>query len=514
MSRSNSALFVALLAVSTLVPMAAPAQTPAKRTASGRIPAHPRDVRYPPLTYAAPDRAAHRHVLPSGVVVHVVPDRTASLVDVTVKVRAGAYLDVAGKEGLASAVASQVREGGAGALDAEAFDEELAFLAADFDSAAAGREATAHVNVLSKDLGAGLDLFFAALREPRFQADRLELWRSRTLQALSRRNDDTAQVEGREWDRLMFGADHFEARQPTSTSVGSLTRDDLVGFHQRFWHPGNLVVAVSGDVLTAEVLAQLERRFAAWPKGEAAPEPPKPTAPPAVGVRLVNKPDVNQTRVTMGHRGTTWDTPDAVALQVMNAILGGGGFTSRIMERVRSDEGLAYQAATMIAWGRTYPGTYRVVFQSKNRSVARAAAIVTEELARIQREPVSETELRVAKANLVDGFPARFTTARRTAEVFLEDELMGRPADWWKTYRDRVSAVTAADVQAAARNHLHPDQVLILAVGKIEEAVAGDPEHPEHSLAGFAGPAGLVEIPLPDPSTLARPVNERPWPGR
>lgn len=480
-------------------------------SAARGIPAHPDQLRFEPLSYEAPRGDAHRHELSNGVVAYVVEDHDLPLVDVTIQLRAGAYLDPPGKEGLAAMTTSLMRTGGAGAHDAEAFDEEIAFLAVNLSIGADDRESTASLNVLSKDLEAGLDLLFMALREPRFQQDRIDLYRRQVVQALERRNDRTTGIERREWLRLMYG-DSFVTRASTVPSVQSLTREDLQAFHRRTWLPQNFLVGVAGDVDTASVLAELEERMADWWEGQAAPPATPPTHRPGPGVFVVNKDDVNQTRVSIGHLATTWDDPRWAACEIMNEILGGGGFISRITRRVRSDEGLAYSAGSVWGFGRDYPRSFRAAFQSKNEAVPRAISIVLEELERIRNEPITEDELETAQNSFVETFPRRFASAGQKVGVFMEDELHGRPADWWARYRPALQAVTAADVQAAARELLHPDRVTILVVGKIDEVMAGDPDHPEHRLSDHAGAAGILDIGLPDPETLVYPHPPRPLP--
>jgi zinc protease len=507
---STRRLVAALAALS--LSATALARTPPRRAgkesrhpASARIVAHPDQLQAPPLEYVAPDRASHRHVLSGGVVTYVVPDAQLPLVNVVVTARGGRYLDPPGKEGLADAVADQMRDGGAGERDAATFDDDVAFLAVNLSLAAEARECSATMNVLAKDLDGGLDLLFDALRRPRFQPDRLALYRTEVEQGLRRRNDDTTTIEMREWRRLHYGADHFDARQTTTTSLAAITRDDMVELHRRLWHPGNLIVAVSGDVAPADILARLERRFAGWEAGPPSPPAPKPVARGTRDVLCVNKDDVNQTRVSFGHASTTWDDPNAVGLEVMMEILGGGGFTSRIVKTVRSDEGLAYSASAVMGFGRDYPQTLRVAFQSKNRSVARGIDLALAEVARMQQELVTPEELETAKRGFIETFPRRFASAQARASQFVQDELWGRPATWWKDYRGKVAAVTREDVQRVAREYLHAERMTFLVVGKLSEVLAGDPDHPENVLSHHAGPRGLLEIPLPDPGTLVYP---------
>jgi predicted Zn-dependent peptidase len=219
----------------------------------------------------------------------------------------------------------------------------------------------------------------------------------------------------------------------------------------------------------------------------------------------VNKSDVNQGRVSIGHLGIQRDNPDEIAVSVMNQILGGGSLSSRIPSRVRSDEGLAYSAGSSFPAGTYYPGVFAASFQSKSESVARAAAIVIEEITRIRREPVTKPEVENVQNYLIEVFPRTFASASAIANLFATDEIIGRPADYWLKYRDRVRAVTPADVHRVAETYLHPDRLVILAVGNVDAMLKGDPDHAEYSLEKLAPGGRVVRIPLPDPVTMEYP---------
>jgi predicted Zn-dependent peptidase len=471
----------------------------------GAVPPHPRDIVYQPLEYTPPKAADHRRVLAGGVEAFFVEDHDLPLVHVSAYIRMGAYLDPAGKEGLAAAVGSQLRLGGTTGRRAEEFDEEADFLAADLASSVGSTAGRASVNFMAKDTDRALALFFDMLRRPAFQQDRLDLYKGQQLQAMERRNDQTGEIEGREWNRLLFGESHFSNRYGTRASISSLTREDLADFHRRYVHPGNLVLAVSGDFRTAEMKGALERAMAGWENtGVLAPPVPAPDADLSPGIYMVDKPDVNQARVSLGHRGIRRGDPDEIVVDVMNDILGGSGFTSRIMSRVRTEEGLAYDTGSRYSAGIYYPGEFRAWFQTRNASAARAARIVIEEIERMRRTKVEPEELETVKNQAVEIFPRVFATARATAETFAADAYTGRDPLFWDTYRDRVRAVTVDDVHRAAGTHLHPERLVILAVGNVDEVLRGDPERPEDSF-GKMGRGDVVRVPLPDPMTMEYP---------
>ena len=251
--------------------------------------------------------------------------------------------------------------------------------------------------------------------------------RARPCSRWSGATTSTQSIEVREWGRLLRGASHFTTIPATRASIEAITRDDLVAFHREYYHPGNFIFAVAGDVEPADFLSRLEARLADWPAREpVSASVPAPDHAIRPGVYVVDKDDVNQGRVVIGHLGTMRDNPDRYALMVMNDILGGGGFTARLLTRIRSDEGLAYSAYSSFGLGTWYPGAFRASFQSRSETVARAAAIVLEEIDRIRSAPVTEAELRTSKASFVETFSRNFSSAASTARLFANDEYTGR----------------------------------------------------------------------------------------
>jgi len=499
-SRTFSALLLAL------VLLAAPAALLAQAGQQPGIPTHPRELKYSTLTFNPPKRDKYRHVLSNGVVVYAVEDHDLPLVNISTLVRTGTYLEPEGKVGLAGLVGSQMRAGGTAKMTAEQFDEAADFLAAQISSGVGSTQGSANLNLLAKDVDKGLGLYFDMLRTPAFQEDRLKLAKSQILQGMERRNDNTSAIEAREWGRLLNGSEHFSTKETTKASVESITRQDMVDFHQKYFQPGGFIVAASGDFKTPELLAKLEAAFKGWPSNKlAVPDVPKPTQTPVAGIYTVHKPDVNQGRVSIGHTGSTRDNPDAYALEVMNDILGGGGFTSRIMSRVRSDEGLAYSAGSSYGMGVYYPGTFRAAFQSKSATTSQAIQIVLDEINRIRTAKVSAEELETSKNSAIETFPRIFATAAQIAGTFAQDEYTKRPVDYWDTYRQRIAAVTADDVQRVAQKYLDPSKLVILVVGNIDDITKGNPDHPEYSLTKLAAQGQIRRIPLPDPLTMVYP---------
>jgi zinc protease len=497
MSRPCALLIAALGGLATPAALAGPQSAPP-------IPDRPERLVFRPIRFEPPRAADHRVVLRNGMVVYIAEDRALPLVNIAITVRSGSWLDPVGKEGLAAFTGSQMRRGGTRSLTAEQLDEKLDFLAAQMGTGIGATAGSGSLNCLADNLDLALALFVEVLRFPRFQEDRLALAKEQALQEMKKRNDESSDIEAREWGVLLYGPEFFTNRFTTEASVRSITREDMQQFHQRYFYPGNMVAAVSGSFTRADMLRRLEAAFSGW-ASPGAPIPPIPAAisTSAPGLYRVQK-DVNQGRVSIGLPSVRRDDPDVYALEVMNEILGGSGFTSRITKTVRSNEGLAYSARSALAPGVWFPGRFRAAFQSKSRTVPWATELVLQEIRRIRDEAVTAEELETIKNSLIETFPSSFASKAQAMAVFASDEYTKRDPSYWTTYRDRIRAVSAADVQRVAKAHLLPEKLLLLVVGDQAEIDKGDPKHPV-SLAALAPGGRVTTLPLRDPMTM-RPL--------
>ncbi len=469
-------------------------------TAAQTMADHPEKLTYAPITFTPPVAKEHRVVLKNGIVAYIIEDRALPLVNIQAIVRAGVWLEPAGKEGLARLTGSQMRAGGTKSLTAEEFDERADFLAAQIGSSMGETSAGASLNALSDNLDDSLKLFIEMLREPRFQEDRLKLAKDQILQDMKKRNDESEAIEAREFSVLLYGESHLSNRFSTEASINAITTADLKAFHDMYYYPKNMILAVSGSFTKAEMVKKLEAAFASWPSPSRVvgliPPGIKPAAP---GFYRISK-DVNQGRVSVGLPSVLRTSPDIYALEVMNEILGGSGFTARITKTVRSNEGLAYSAGSGIGFGTFYPGRFRAAFQSKSSTVAYALQLVFDEIKKIRETPVTDEELITIKNNLIQTFPSNFESKVQQASLFATDEYTKRDPLFWATYRDKIQAVTAADIQRVAKQYLVPEKMITLVVGNHAEIAKGDGKR-DITIEKLAG-GKVTDLPLRDPMTM------------
>lgn len=474
------------------------------------IPAHPREIQFEPLEFTPPTADQFRHELSNGVPVFMAASDEFPLVTIRFSFKGGGYLEPADRAGLSAMTGQMIRTGGSSLMGPSELDEEFDFLAADVTVGVGATSASASVDTLTSNLDRTFELFMDMLRNPRFDQGRLDTLRGQALEGLKARDDNGLAIALREFNYLMWGMDHHESRQPTRESLESITTDDLRAFHEQIFHPGNLMIAVTGDFEEKEMLAFLEEQLSGWESKPEAPDAPAPTHAFKPGVYYYEK-DQPQVQVLVGHRSLTRDDPNAIEADVMNQILGGSGFTSRITNSVRTREGLAYTAGSFMQTRVDYPGIFASYFFTKTPTTALATRLVFDEFDRIQMEPVTTDELETIQNNLIETFPRNFESKGAMLGIFMNDERTDRPEGYWQSYRDKVRAVTPDMVQKAANEYLHPDDAVILVVGPWEEIKKGnadseaDPDRVSTMDEFFGGKA--TQIPTRDPESL-KPIKE------
>ena len=422
---------------------------------------HPSKIVPPPLKFK-PDRPK-RLVAPNGMIVYLLEDHELPLVYLRAMVRTGSYLEADDKVGLTDLVGTVMRTGGTEKMTGDQIDEELEYVAGSVETFVGDESGGASLNILKKDFDRGLEIFADVLTHPVFDQKKIDLRKHSMMEAIRRRNDNPGDITRREWRRLVY-AGHPFARISTMKSVASITRQDLVDFHQKYFFPNNVILTATGDFTEAELMAKLEKAFAGWkPREEKIPPAPEVALKFAPSLNHIQK-KIPQTNIRMGHLGVTKSDPDWYALEVMDNILGSGGFVSRLMREVRSNRGLAYSVGSAVTGGRTR-GVILASCQTKVASTVETMTLMTEIIKGMQEKPVTPEELKIAKDSILNSFVFQFTSSYGIATQQADLEYLGLPPDWLETYRDKIAAVDADAVMAVAKKHLHPDQMTIMVVG-------------------------------------------------
>jgi predicted Zn-dependent peptidase len=437
-------------------------------------PSDPRTMKFDPVAFTVPD--VERTVLENGIIVYLLPDRELPLVTISAMIRAGAVYEPAEKVGLAGLTGTVMRTGGTARMTGDQVDEELEYLAAHLSVGIGDEAGSASLDIQKKDFARGLAIFADILRNPAFDPAKVELAKRQTLETIRRRPDNPAGITAREFRKLLYGANHPLGRESTVDTVSRITRDDLVAFQREFFAPNTLMLGVTGDFEKPAMLAALRQAFGDWPARPATLPliPPvtgfspdgTPTA--ADGARSVNilRRDITQTHLRVGHLSIRENDPDYFALSLLEDILGGNSFTNRLFRDVRSRQGLAYSVGSRLAAGHLGPGAFMLHALTKGTTTHQALTTMLQHMERLRQEAVSDEELRQAKDAFLNSFVFSFADAGQITGRLMALEYYGLPKDFLQQFRDSVVRLTKDDLLRVARTHLHPDRVIILAVGK------------------------------------------------
>lgn len=428
----------------------------------------PRTMTFKPVEFTPPE--PDRVVLDNGMVVYLLEDHELPLVTVSATMKTGSWLDPADKIGLASLTGALMRTGGGGGLSAEQVDEELEHFAGNVGISIGHESGSASLDVLKKDLKRGLQIFAGLLRAPAFDPERVEIAKLQALEGIRRRQDSPGSIVGREFMKLLYGPDHPTARETSIASITRITRDDLAAFHRNTIHPNGIILGVTGDFEKAEMLAALREVFGDWAKGtlpelKIADVPDSEMVKPAI--RFVNK-ETSQTHLRVGHLTIKENDPDYVALAIANDILGGSSFRSRLFNDVRTKRGLAYSVGSRLNSGVHDQGVWLMRAETKLVSTQEVVSRFVANIERMRTEPVTDQELAEAKEAYVNSFIFSFSSPSAIVSRLVDLEYDGLPKDFLQQIREKVLKLTREDVLAAAKKHLHPDRLKIVAVGSGE----------------------------------------------
>ncbi|OGR29552.1 MAG: hypothetical protein A2091_13225 [Desulfuromonadales bacterium GWD2_61_12] len=474
MKRFNYLLLLTLLVLTACrggKPPAVPPTEPAPLT-------RPDQVATPPLVFKVPVVETLR--LPNGIRLYLKEDHELPLVEVTVMIGAGDIGDAAAKVGQGDLFAATLRSGGAGKRAPAEVDELLEQLAADFSVGMDSYATTLSLSLQSADLETGMALLADFLRRPAFAGERLELARRQQLEGVRRQNDEPQAIAARALAKAIYG-DHPLGRSPTEATLTAVNRDDLLDFHGRYFHPDNTWLAISGDFDRIRLLTLLLDTLGDWPTVTFVPQPLPAVTAPARPVLLLADRDLPQSVIQFGQLGIDKSAPDLEAVRVMNYILGGGGFNSRLMREVRSNRGLAYSVHSYFQVGRRLPGPFIAQSETKSASTLEVVQLMRQLMAEMRNRPVTAAELQLAQESLVNSFVFAFNNSHEVVTQAQRLDFYGYPADYLSGFRERVMAVTATTVLAAARERLQPEAMTLVVVGRAKD---------------FAAPATTLGLPV------------------
>jgi zinc protease len=422
-----------------------------------------------PAHAAAPAKGAAgawvRTTLPNGLQVVIVPTSRLPLVDFRLVTRAGAVNDPAGREGLARLTADLLTQG-AGRRDAKQLAGDIEFVGGSLDANAGTEQLVVSCEVLKKDLALGLELFRDVIVSPRFTPEDFERKKEEALGQIASDKSEPSVIAENAMTRWFWGESPM-GHPPIGweASVKALTRDDVVRYHAGFVTPERSVLVVVGDVTPASLTASLKSAFAGWKRGGAAPakDPYEPAgAIRGRSLRVVNKPEATQTQIRMMCPSVPRNHPDWYALQVANTICG-AGFTSRLVNSIRVEQGLTYSISSRFQHNRN-AGAFRISTFTRNDQLRKCVDAVLAEVQKLVDEGPTAAELDKARVFLKGQFPLGLQSPDDLAAEIASAEFFGLPQDFIASYPEKIGAVTMEDAKRVLKSYFCTNDLKILVV--------------------------------------------------
>jgi len=410
-----------------------------------------------------------RIVLENGIVLLLSERHTIPSVTINMLIKAGQVLEPSDKAGLAYITAGLLTEGTKKRSSSQ-IAEEIEFVGGGIGASGGDDSASVNLTILKKDLDLGLDILSDILLNPVFSEEEIIRKVRETKASIEKEKENPSAVAGKEFAKTVFG-DHPYGR-PTEglpETLDRIVREDIVKFHATHYIPNNTIMAVVGDVTEKEIVSKLNRYLKDWKKREVV----NPVFPPVkpLSQKIVKPIDkkITQANIVLGHIGIERENPDYYAAYVMNYILGGGGFTSRLMDNIRDNKGLAYDVHSYFA-PMKHSGYFNVGVQTKNESAKVAIEEVLKEMERIRSVSVTDKELEDAKAYLTGSFPLKLDTNKKIAGMLTAIEFFNLGLDYPDRYPKMINSLTKDDILKVARRYLNTDNYIMVVVGDLEKA--------------------------------------------
>jgi zinc protease len=439
--------------------------------------------------------------LKNGIILLLQEDHELPFVSGSVSIPGGSRDESAAKAGLVALYGQAWRTSGAAKMDGDAMDDFLEARAAHIETDGDDDSTSVSWDSLTADSDQVFALAMDLLLHPKFSQEKLELAQQQEDTAIVRRNDDEQGIAGRESARLVYGINSPYTRQPELATISSVTLADLQSWHSRTLK-GRLIVAIGGDFDSAAMESKVRAALESLPAVTPEPQRHDTFTGPAPGVYFIDKEDVNQSNISILGLGVDRRNPDIAAIAVMNEILG-GGFGSRLFQKVRTQLGLAYAVDGGIGFEYDHPGSFEVNAMTKSVSTVDATKAAQAEIAGLNTRPFTEEELKRAKDDILNSFLFRYDTKEKILDERVRLEFYGYPADYLETYQAAIEKVTLADVAAAAKKYIHPDRMAILVVGN------GSEIKPGLDALGM-GPVKAIDIAIPQPARPSTPSSNGP----
>jgi zinc protease len=402
------------------------------------------------------------------MIVLLMEDHELPLVSLSAYIKTGSRLEPQDKIGIASLAGAVLRTGGTTKQSGDELDEFLEGKAAMIETAIGGSAGTASMSCLKEDFPVVLEVFGDILRTPAFAPEKLKIAKNQMMASIARQNDDPGGIVSREFKKLIYGNRSPYTWVPTYATILSITQKDVARWHETYFHPNRMILGLVGDFQKDEAIALLNTVFGDWTKG---PEVKDSQAfiqeHTPVGVFFVEKNDMTQAKIAMGHQGIRRDHPDYYSLVIVNQILS-GSFGARLFSNIRSKQGLAYDVHGGVGLQWDHPGMAMLSMSTKTQTTGKGIDALISESRKMVSNPPTEDEVANAKASILNSFVFSVDSPSKVLGKYLTYEYYGYPSTWLKIFRRGIEQVTVSQVRAAAERHLRPQDFAILVVGPRE----------------------------------------------
>ncbi len=428
--------------------------------------------------------------LDNGMIIYLAEDHEFPVVDLSATIDVGSIYEPADKVGLAAMTGEVMRSGGTEKNGGDALDELLESRGMRLETFIGQTDGGAFLSCMKEDTRMGMELLADILRNPVFPEDKIKLAKEQQKAAISRRNDDPMTIAQREGMKAVFGPEHPMARHTEYATIAAVTQQDMLDFHKQWFGPDRMYLVVIGDFDSKEMVQLIEETFAGWaPAAAELPADPEILDLPRT-VNIVDKDDLTQSTVLMGHKGIRADSPYYAGVLVANRILG-GGFSTRLFNEIRSRQGLAYSVGSAPGTGFRFPGLFMAFTMTKSGSTEKATDAILVEIQKMLDEDVTDEELERAKDGILNSEVFNFDSKREILNRMVMFERYGYPVDFLNKYQESVKNMTKAQVREAVNAVWKPEQMTIFAVGNYGEW--------DGDFSKF-GPVTMVDITIPEPA--------------
>ena len=434
-----------------------------------------------------------RYELDNGMVVYLLEDRDLPLISGTALIRTGSRFEASNKVGLAGLTGAVMRSGGTQNHPAAELNAILEQKAASVETSIGTTSGNASFSTLTEDLDTVFSLFTEVLRQPAFAPEKFAIALKQQRGAIARRNDDPGDIASREFNKVIYGETSPYARTIEYETLNNISRQDAIDFYQTYVRPETIILGIVGDFNSDEMLERVEAAFGDWQVNTAIPtlEPPAATQKYNNGLFVVDRPQLTQSNIMLGHIGGQLNSDDYPTLSVLNEVL--NGFGGRLFNELRSRQGLAYSVYGSWSPGYDYDGLFVAGGQTQTSNTVPFIKSAISEVKKLRTQLVSEKELDDAKESILNSFVFNFQTPSQTLSRLMRYEYFDYPEDFIFTYQKQVQNSDRQDILEAAQEHIKPENLVTLVVGNQQVM--------NPSLDSLASEVNLLDISISPPGS-------------